>query len=314
MTIRLDGTSDRLGQTFLSQEFSTWEINEPDVEHSDQDRMLGAFSIGVVLDQRMYFMVPNTGVHATFIELQDFELGREESRHMVKFGQLILNGPGIHEQPDFVAMKPFEDRQSLYREWAAGAYANGLYDEQRAFAALGVAKDEEGVTSMITLYEHGVKTADTVFWADVELQPEALRMDVIQTKAATCMYGLGLMHGARLIHGDAAVKNLGSDARHVRFIDLEDSTLIPVDGLDAEEYGRKIIRDISMFISSTMQVDQNRERVSDALSKPEVVDMLMENYERGITKAQRRQPNLTIPDYKAIHEDEIRDLIARQYS
>lgn len=315
MTIRMNGTSERFGKTEQSPEFRLWEIRgETDVDNKTKKhlvRSLGRHS--VALDAGKYCRLPKKGLTSTFIEQPDFGYGREDSRHGVRFGQLILNGPGVHEIPDLVAIKPFEERGGLYNEWASNAYVNGLFDEQRAYLPLGILKDEHGVPAMISLYEHGIKTADNVFWADRELSPEALRADVIKRTATTCMYGLGLMHGARLVHGDAQAKNLGSDARHVRFIDLEDSLLIPADGVDSAVYTDKIIKDIATFIGSTGQVDENREQITEALYKPTVIDTLIKSYRQGIDKARSRQPGIHVPDYATTHEDAIRALIDRQY-
>lgn len=315
MTIRLNGTSEKLGGTRLSSEFPRWEIRgETDSDRRIKKHLLRSLGRhSVALDAGKYFRLPRKGLTSTFIEQPDFGLGREDSGHAVKFGQLVLNGPGIHEVPDLVAIKPFEDRGELYNEWGSSAYVNGLFDEQRAYLPLGVLKDSHGAPSMISLYEHGVKTADNVFWVDRELSPEALRPDVVERTATTCMYGLGLMHGARLIHGDAQAKNHGSDSRHVRFIDLENSLLIPVDGVDSEEFTDKIIKDVEVFIGSTGQVEDNRDQIAEPLRMPKVIDTMIMSYRQGIDKARSRQAGTHIPDYATIHEDAIRELIDRQY-
>lgn len=309
MSIRLNGRSEKFGSTSLSHEFSTFEIGEPVKSRERLVRHLGKNSIA--LDAEKYFMLPEKGLQATFIEREDFRYEREESRHQVLFGQLILNGPGIHELPDFIAVKPFDDRRELYNEWAANSYLNSVFDEQRAFLPLGVMKDKHGDMSMLTLYENGVKTADTVFWADKEAQPEALRAAVIENTAVACMYSLGLLHGARLIHGDAQAKNLAWDSRQPRFVDLESSALIPADAVDDSIYINKVMKDVQIFIQSTMQVDDNREQISEVLASPSVVNKVMKSYKRGINEARRQQPEIAVPDYAAINEDQTRDLIDR---
>lgn len=307
--MRLSGRSEKFGSASLSHEFSTFEIGEPTKPKERLLRHLGKNSI--VLDADKYFMLPEDGLRATFIEREDFAQDREDSRHVVRFGQMILNGHGIHEAPDFVAVKPFEDRRELYNEWAANAYLNGIFEDQRAFMPLGILKDGHGTMNLLTLYENGVKTADTVFWADGEAQPEALRPKVVETTANASMYGLGLMHGARIIHGDAQAKNLAWDTRQPRFVDLESAIHVPVDAVGEAVYADKILRDVSTFIYSTMQVDENQDKIADVLSKPTVADKMIKSYKRGIDEARRQQPELTIPDYAAMHEDQTRDILQR---
>jgi hypothetical protein len=311
MSVRLNGPSEKFGDTSLSNTFSTFEIGEPTSPKKQIIRKMGRGSL--VLDAGKYFMLPEHGLHATFIEREDFGVGREDSRHVVRFGQLILNGPGVHESPDFVAVKPFDDKRELYNEWAANTYVNSVFDDQRAFMPLGVVRDKHGDTSMLSLYEHGVKTADTIFWADKESQPEALREKVIERAAMVSMYSLGLLHGARLIHGDAQAKNLGWDNRHARFVDLESSLLVPKDAVDQPEFTNKFLKDVTMFIQSTMQVEENEDQIASALRKPEVVSDMLESYSAGVVKARLRQDASPIPNYAILHEEAIRHTIDKTF-
>jgi hypothetical protein len=309
--MRLSGRSEKLGDTTLSDNFSTFEIGEPAQPKERIIRKMGKGSLA--LDAGKYFMLPAKGLHASFIEREDFAADREDSRHQVRFGQMLLNGPGVYESPDFVAVKPFDDRRELYNEWAANTYVNSVFDEQRAFLPLGIAKDKHGDTSLISLYEHGVKTGDTVFWADKDMHPEALREDVIKRAAQTSMYGLGLMHGIHLIHGDAQAKNLGWDNRHTRLIDLEGSILIPSEGTDQPEFTDKILKDVTTFIYSTMQVEENEDQIAHALRKPSVIQAMMDSYSAGIKKAKRQQEGVHVPDYAALHEEQIRHSINKTF-
>lgn len=294
--------------------FSSWEFGKEPKEGDKVLSMLGKRALFLLNSDEYLNLPPNAMFHGSFIEREDFGYGREESKHLARFGQMILNGGGVHEAPDFVALKTYDNPQDLHNEWAASMYANGLFDEQRAFLPLGVFKDKNtGDIGMVSLYEHGVKTADSIFWADKELEPEALRPETIEHMAIMCMRGLGLMHGSRIIHHDAQVKNLGTDNRHVRFIDLEDAELIPEDATDANEYAKKIMRDISTFIGSTMQSEENSDRIASVLSRPEVMDAMMQAYRDGLEKARQQQEGIHIPDYAAKHEDQIRSTMERTY-
>ncbi len=308
MSIRLNGPSERLGTASTSDRLNNWSLDvAPQILDANLMKEMGRNTL--ILASNAYTLGPKDGLHVSFIERDDFARHREDSQHQVRFGQMLINGKGVHEQPDFVAIKPFEKNKGLYHEWAANAYANGLADEQRAYMPLAVYKDNNDVANMVTLYEHGVTTYDRVFWADRHETPEALHQDVVERAAEACMYGLGLMHGARLVHGDARVKNLGRDSRHVRFIDLEDSSLIPEETVDEQESLDVILKDITMFIDSTLQVDENAEQISEILHRPDMVDKLVGSYQAGIAKSKQSQEGIYVPDYGKLHEEVIREII-----
>ena len=118
--LRLPGPSEKLGSVSTSDEFLTWEI--PDNESEQRMRYLlnEMGRLTLVLDAVKYGnMHIDSSAQASFIEQEDFAAGRDESAHQVRFGQLIISGKDIYEQPDFVAIKPYENRADLYREWAA---------------------------------------------------------------------------------------------------------------------------------------------------------------------------------------------------
>lgn len=311
MSMRLHGPSEKFGDATLSNHFETFEIGEPAKPKERVIRNMAKRSL--MLDASKYFMLPKSGIHAAFIEREDFGAEREDSRHQVRFGQMLLNGKGVHEQPDFIAVKPFDDRRELYNEWAANSYINDVFDEQRAFLPLGIYKNQDGDMNMLTLYEHGVKTADTVFWADREMHPEALREDVIRQAAKTAMHGLGLMHGVRMIHGDAQAKNLGWDNRQTRLVDLEGSSLIPEEAVDQPEYVSKVFQDVKTFIQSTTQVEENEDQIAHALRKPATVNAMIKQYSDGIKMAQQQESATRVPNYASLHNEQIRDVIDRTF-
>ena len=180
-TVRLNGISEKLGPVTTSDEFLTWEI--PDEDSSKRMRnLLRTMSIGsVALDRDKYAGIGfGEGATASFVEQVDFSYGREDSAHQVRFGQLLLNGNGVHEKPEFIALKPFDDRQSLYREWAAHDYLNSLFDRQIGYINLGVHNDTEGRESIISMYDHGVTSLDSSFWADDDAPAAALRPGILR--------------------------------------------------------------------------------------------------------------------------------------
>lgn len=304
MSIRLSGPSENLGNVIVSDEFDTLVLGEKTLPENQGPNKLPKQS--VLLDRSEYPLLPEQGVRATFIEREDLGLGREESRHIARFGQLLLNGSGVHEQPDLVALKAFDELSGLKNEWAATAYINAQFEEQKAFIPLGIVAGRKGQATLMTLYEHGVVTADSVFWANKELNPEALRNEVILRTSGLCMYGLGLMHGSRLIHNDAEAKNLGFD-RTIRFIDLEDAEVVEPEQTDDEITLKKLLNDIAVFIDSTGQVDENREQVFAILSKPKSIELMFKKYSEGINLARIRQQEngFYVPNYAELGKDAI---------
>jgi hypothetical protein len=253
---------------------------------------------------------------ATFIDSSDLSLGRDEGRHQPRFGQMLLNGRGLHERPVLVTAKPFDDgldTQSggLAHEWSANNYLNGVGDRQLAYLPLGVWRNAEGVDHLLTLYEHDVISYDNVFWADRNVNPEALRAQVVEHAFTDCVRGLGYLHGAGLIHRDAEAKNLAANFNGVRFIDLEDARMLPRKGSkieDSELTVRLIRNDIETFFDSTVQVDENRPVIASALSRSRMADKLAQTYRAGIKQA-RKESGVSMPSIPTTTSAYFRDTI-----
>jgi len=152
---------------------------------------------------------PSSGTRASFLDRDELARGRDEGQHGARFGQMIINGAGVHERPALVAGKPFSPDTShntdegLAREWAIYDRLNAIGDEQLAYLPLGVWKNVEGISHLITVYEHDVISHDNTFWADRDANPEALRKENIEEAFRSSMLGLGYLHGAGISHGDA---------------------------------------------------------------------------------------------------------------
>lgn len=303
---RLTGRSEKFGPVTTSDEFLTWEI--PDKESSSRMRSL-LDSMGrasLVLDKTKYGGVTfDNKTHASFIEKQDFSQGRDESAHQVRFGQLLLNGRDLHEVPELVAVKPFEDRAALYREWAAHEYLNSLTDRQIGYINLGVHNDHKGVESIVSQYDHGVVTFDSSFWAGEDDPESATRPAVLQRHAMLGARALGFLHGVGMTHGDAQVKNLAADRLGFRAVDLESAEI-----LDEEKLNDKIAltqtgRDISAFISSMGMADWNMGRISDAFHSVKIRDKVAHAYLNGAEEGHATIGGTSVPDFGALNQDRI---------
>lgn len=233
-------------------------------------------------------------VKATFVSKDEFGLGRDENgRHDLDFGQLLITSHARREMPAFVAAKAYETHElpQLRHEIAATNHINNLAEIQNSFLPMGVWRNAQGIVSMITLYEHGVKSYDNTFWVDKDEEPEALRPERLKTAFQDCIWGIGYMHGAGLIHGDAQVKNLAHDGKNVRFIDLEDVILLPKTKAgkieDSPSATALRTQDIATFIATALQVDENRPEIMKVLHSDEAAKEIAIYYEKGLRKGGR---------------------------
>jgi len=310
MSIRIHGPSESMGGADIVDNMSSWSLeNKP--RRADADFMRNVPMDTTLLDRGKYPLIHPEKLHATFIEEEELGLGRAESQHQVRFGQMILNSAYDHEMPDLVAVKPFEIARDLHREWAANNYINSIGRYQRAFLPLGIWRRNNGDYNLITLYEHGVKSYDEVFWADRIGSPEALRAQVVEKAALTCVQGLGYLHGLGVVHGDAQAKNLAKDSRRVRFVDLESASLLPRVGsavLEDAETDRLTSRDIDSFFGSTMLVSDNQDRIADVFNDYSMPVQLVRSYQDGLRRGSR-ESRLRLPAMIAESESFFSSLI-----
>ncbi len=309
---RLDGPSEKLGSVSTSEEFLAWEVPDMDSEKRMRRLLKGMGRSTVVLDAIKYGGIRfDTPGRASFIEQEGFGAGRDESAHQVRFGQLLLNGDDLHEQPELVAIKPYEDRADLYREWAAHEYLNSLFDRQIGYINLGVHRDRQGNEAIISEYDHDVISFDSSFWADPEAPGHALRPTVLQRHATLGMQALGLMHGVRMTHGDAQVKNLAADRYGPRAIDLETADILDEEHIDHPTAMNQTRRDISAFIGSMAQVEENRQRIIEALAPDLVSERIVQAYVHGVKQGRAALEGEYVPDFGRYNSDAIRSNLER---
>lgn len=230
-----------------------------DIQRQNTIEKMSQLSVSeALLSNGVFSISPKHGaVHGVFTQKDEFGIGRDESQHEVKFGQLIVRSDQRANMPALVAVKPFEGTEpsTLYRELAATNYLNSIGESQNSYLPVGVWRNAEDTLNMITLYEHGVISQDSVFWADRNLHPEALRQERLRTSFKDCIWGIGYLHGAGVVHGDAEAKNLAHDGRQVRFIDLESAQLLPRSDkhhlLNDPDSARRKHQDITTFIETS---------------------------------------------------------------
>lgn len=311
-SVRLRGQSEKFGPVSTSEEFLTWEV--PDIESTGRMRRLlsdmGRSSM--VLDKTKYGGINvDKHAHASFIEKDEFAGGRNESAHQVRFGQLILNGRDFRELPELVAVKPFDDRAGLYKEWAAHEYLNSLADRQIGYINLGVHNDADGVESIVSQYDHDVTTFDSSFWADSDDPDAAIRPEILQRDATLGAQGLGFLHGVGMTHGDAQVKNLAADRFGFRAVDLEGAEILNTEALHDVSALTETGRDIAVFIDSMRLVEENRDRIIAALSPAKVRERIAKSYIDGTRQGRALTDKNASPDFGLLNVDRIHSELDR---
>lgn len=302
---RLSGPSEFIPNV-IAHDFSGFSLDAPRDLTLEQVRTLKKLgNKTMILDDLDAHEPP---VKGTFVQRDELGIGRDENgRHEVQFGQLLLTSSNRREVPALVAAKYYEPHEirELHHEIAATNHINELAEIQNSFLPLGVWRNAEGLLGMITLYEHGVKSYDNTFWVNRDEEPEALRPERLKTAFQDCIWGIGYLHGAGLIHGDAQVKNLAHDGKNVRFVDLEDIALTP------KTAGGKIenslagddmrTRDILTFLATALQVDENRAEIMKILQSKHASQELALYYRKGLKKGGR---DSGLQFEKPLHADE----------
>jgi len=325
---RIQGPAERMG---IVASLPAGQISDESLLESERDitRLVSGLDLGRVALLDTEFRVPYSrgeAQRATFIDEHEFRLGREDGRHDLRFGQMMINGRGLHERPVFVGAKSFSGAtdkhpdELLAREWATTNYLNSVSDRQLAYLPLGVWRTARGINHFLTLYENDVISYDNVFWADLEGTPEALRPKTVEHAFEDCIRGLGYLHGVGIVHHDAEAKNLAANLSGVRFVDLESAGLLPRNGQEIEDSERTInlIRsDLETFFDSTMQVDDNRSHIATVLAKPRFDAALAKFYRAGLRQAKAdtgiKMPALPVasPEYFKQNIDHLLEIANR---
>lgn len=247
--------------------------------------------------------VGDPSLHADAYLVPEMSYGREESQRHVKFGQLVLRSKSQGERMELVALKHVPPRIATREYHASEMIADRLmnvYDRRTTFTDIAFYRDP--ITKNIgtvSRYEHAVQSADGTMW-DRQQMPSSDQVADVFRKAANSLSDL---HGEALAgHGDAQPKNIASDSRGVRIIDLEDAVdfMAPDGGVDIMRAKDAITDDLSMFFRRlggdyTDLVDQYfTQRYLERLSDSELLPAYFHPTEQEIL-AIARQPQESIP-------------------
>ncbi len=315
MSVLLDGDQLHLGEVFLEDFPRVADGEGLASAQKALSKVVGAVDPGMVmLDGKEFGQFDELGLRARFIE--DLALGRsrEQSAHGLYFGQMVLDSVSDHQRPELVAVKLFEnDPEGAIHELTLNTYVNSLDGHNRAFSPLGFWRDTQGNLNLLTRYEHSVQSYDNILWAHPDEDPDALEPEKIRKAVRMSMFGVGLLHGLGLRHGDAQAKNLGTDSEKVRFIDLESATLQP--RLQTEEGRETAVADIDTFLESCFRnqgigPDDNGNILEIGEAMLDIVESASASYLRGVCRAQEKSKD-QYSDLTTLSQADIQHMMGR---
>lgn len=258
-TVEFSGARTDVGAVEFFSPPSSFQAVDQRLTSPELLRVVKSLEPGAFLLSRPDFRdLDRSNVQAQFIQGHELEFTRQNSAHEVVFGQINLTSEGDRQRTELVALKPFDDDvKKAVHEYAVLEYINitGFKRAQRpvlALHALGFHRDPiNGGIDLITEYDESVISYDSLFWNYERLPTPAEAAKAL----GRCTFALAALHVVRLTHGDARVRNLASDNRGVRFIDMEDSLSFPLNADNNQGYDetgtRELIeRDISTFFGS----------------------------------------------------------------
>ncbi len=298
-------------------DFATQKLGENDPSGSDLlTQMKDTPDNAMLLDRSQYGLLLNRsagidnidgafGLSATFEQKDEFSIGRERSeRHGVFFGQMTVRSMVTMDAPDFVAVKPhFSSREALH-EIMAHNYMNGISPYERGFVPLGIWK-ANGEVNFLSLFDLPVQTYDNVFWATDEQAPLITPEKIIRS-LGVCTYAMGFLHGAGATQGDAQPKNLASDRKRVRYVDLETMRLVEKKGneiVSSSHSRNQMVRDIDTFMSTLLGRGEVDHLIIPALQNEKVMKAAFKGYGTGVTKGARRARLHFPPDMRLTFDE-----------
>ncbi len=252
----------------------------------------------LALDSMQYVMAlggvaQNGDARADFVGQDDFGRGRERSGNHVYFGQLVVGTEVTMDLPEEVAVKPMvmTGDKGLINEWAANNYLNSVSADERAYIPLGIWRDIDDVPQLVTVYDHPVQSYDNLYWATGG-SARSVTPEKIYKAFGICMYGIGLLAGVGAIHGDAQPKNLAVDRKRFRYIDLEETTLLPRDGKGDFVYDsstrEQLMEDIDTFLGNCIGFGERDDVIVDIMGNTATHRLAFESYSRGIVRSAKR--------------------------
>ncbi len=262
---------------------------------------------------------------AAFTPVEDFAVGRGASKQGVFFGKLAVGSERHVPIPVYVAVKPYDKRKAdlgsrppiaVAHDIAASGHLARI-SKDSAYTPVGIYRGQDTfpVPHLITQFEERSTSLDNYF-----KQPE-ISTDVAGASRQILHamrlgnFGLGLLHGARITHGDAFPQNFAVDGSRVV---LNDTTSFRPFPKNPGKVKVKVVEDVSDFVSGIFHPGGStlfaRTLSASVLRHPSVLPELTRAYTNGIAlslqRLQEKQPPLgvLIPDE---HTELIRQVAAK---
>jgi hypothetical protein len=301
--------SHQVPKDFPLGNVSFMEVEPPEFGNSNEpseatrrfaDLIRGLGQKQLVLCAEQYACMANSEEppSADFKEIPAFAEGREQSRHGVMFGRLNIETRQDPPITTFVAMKPYDRRgkdsnfgarpdRAVAHDWATNQHLRKL-STSGAYEPIGLWRGEGTypVPGLITRFNERSLSLDNLLRAlslDRDGQPDA-GVSLLRARQALHLghFGLGVAHGIRVTHGDAAPQNFATDGSHIIF---NDTTTIQPFASTQRKNEVRAAADMEDFVSGSIHPDVTTEEMraltGSALKDTDFRSGLYESYLAG---------------------------------
>ena len=237
-----------------------------------------------------------------FTLVPQFGVGRTASRQGVYFGTLDLSSERHQPITSHVAVKPYDRRRvdlgarpavAIAHDIATSAHLRRISDSS-AYVPLGVYRSFGTffVPNLLTNFEERSTSLDGVFRQTEE--------GSIGRKVLHAMklghFGLGVLHGAKIIHGDAFPQNFATDGTRVV---MNDTTTFRPFGNNGSAVMSKTREDIQDFMQGVFHPDAStdftRSVSAPVIRNPSVRLTLWRAYAEGVGLSLNRLREASAP-------------------
>ncbi len=250
-------------------------------------------------------------VESKFTRVPEFDEGRTASRQGVYFGTLGVSSERHLPISSHIAVKPYDRRRvdlgarpsvALVHDIATSAHLRAI-SSSSAYVPMGVYRSHDTflVPNLLTNFEERSSSLDGVFRQTETRHP-------IELKVLHAMrlghFGLGVLHGAKITHGDAFPQNFATDGNRVV---MNDTTTFRPFGAKTLAVKLKTTEDTQNFMQGVFHPDAStdftRTVSASVLRHPSVVPTLWRAYIDGVGLSLRRLGEASAP-LGVIQEDD----------
>lgn len=241
-------------------------------------------------------------ISAEFEQYQAFSRGRDLSKQGVYFGEMRVGSDTDVEIATHVASKPYDDRKVNFgmnitvpgivtQEWAMSAFLNRLLSGS-AYVPVGFWRTSDPdhlVPQMLTRYVENSTSLDTAFRVDPSGNVPQSTMRA-KKSLLNASYGLGILHGAGITHGDAYPQNIAVTGGS-RIVFNDTTTMLPF-SKKRNDNAFKVEKDVRDLFAGVFHIDASsegmRELTAEILQGESLQRNLYEIYMNGSKVAENR--------------------------